>query len=98
MPQNAPWKTLVWNHIHMVMHVAAMKGWFGLCDTVIGAKTFRITMSGSLKQVCQDWKLVFKELHCDSNDPCNIKDLVDMPFETETLKTRHICIDLFFSG
>ena len=98
MSQNAPWKTLVWHHIQMVMHVAGIKGWFVLCDTIIGAKTFRIPMSGSLKQVCQDWKLVFKEIHCNSDDPRSVRYLADMPFQTKTLKTRQICIAHFFSG
>ena len=82
----------------MVMHVAGIKGRFGLCDTIISAKNFRIPMSGSLKQVCQDWKLVFKELHCDFDDPCSVRDLADRPFQIETLKKRQICIALFFSG
>ena len=82
MSQNAPWKTLIWHHIQMVMHVAGIKGWFGPCDTIIGAKTFRIPMSGSLKQVCQAWKLVFKELHYDSDDPDSVKDFVNKPFQT----------------
>ena len=64
----------------MVMHVASIKGCFGLCDTIIGAKTFRIPMLGSLKQVCQAWKLVFKEIQCDSDDPRSVKDLADRPF------------------
>ena len=60
MSQNAPWKTIVWYHIQMAMHVAGIKGWFGLCDTIIGAKTFRIPTSRSFKKVCQAWKLVSK--------------------------------------
>ena len=65
----------------MVMHVLGIKGWFGLCGTIIGDKTFIIPMLGSLKQVCQAWKLVFKELHCDSDDPRSVRDLVDRPFQ-----------------
>ena len=80
MSQNAPWKTLVWHHIQMVMHVAGIKGWFCLCDTIIGAKNFRIPMSGSLKQVCQDWKKVLKELHCDSYGFRSVKEFLDRPF------------------
>ena len=88
MSQNAPWKTLVWHHIQMVMHVAGIKEWFVLCHTIIGANTFRIPMSGSLKQVCEAWKLVFKELHCDSDDPRSVRGLAYMPFQKLTLKTR----------
>ena len=82
----------------MVMHVLGIKGWFGLCGTIIVDKTFRIPMLGSLKQVCQDWKLELKELYCDSNFPCSVRDLVDRLFQTEPLKTRHICIAHFFLG
>ena len=87
MSQNAPWQNLVWHHIQMVMHVAGIKGWFGLCDTIIGANTFRIPMSRSIKKVFQDWKLVFKEIHCDFDDPRSVRDLADRPFQIETLKT-----------